>query len=80
MFLASLILQGVVLVYVTVIMVMVVRQFSNLSTIEEDQKIMLVVDRGGGHGCGDPKDCYGGLPVFRFVKLSENTKLSFTRD
>ena len=35
------------LVYVTVIMVMVVRQFSNLSTIEEDQKIMLMVDRGG---------------------------------
>ena len=47
MFLASLILQGVVLVYVTVIMVMVVRQFSNLSTIEEDQKRLLVVDRGG---------------------------------
>ena len=39
--------QGLVLVYVTVIMVMVVRQFSNLSTIEEDQKRLLVVDRGG---------------------------------
>ena len=35
------------MVYVTVIMVMVVRQFSNLSTIEEDQKRLLVVDRGG---------------------------------
>ena len=35
------------LVYVTVIMVMVVRQFSNLSTIEEDQKRLLVVDRVG---------------------------------
>jgi hypothetical protein len=39
--------QGLVLVYVTVIMVMVVRQFSNLSTIEEDQKRLLVVDRVG---------------------------------
>ena len=35
------------MVYVTVIMVMVVRQFNNLSTIEEDQKRLLVVDRGG---------------------------------
>ena len=33
--------------YVTVIMVMVVRQFSNLSTIEEDQKRLLVVDKEG---------------------------------
>ena len=39
--------QGLVLVYVTVIMVVVVRQFSFLSTIEEDQKRLLVVDRGG---------------------------------
>ena len=28
-------------------MVMVVSQFSNLSSIEEDQKRLLVVDRGG---------------------------------
>ena len=44
---AAEIFQGLVLVYVTVIMVVVVRQFSFLSTIEEDQKRLLVVDRGG---------------------------------
>ena len=35
------------LVYVTVVLVVMVRQFGFLSTIEEDQKRLLVVDRRG---------------------------------
>ena len=40
-------MQGVVLVYVTVVLVVMVRQFGFLSTIVEVQKRLLVVDRRG---------------------------------
>ena len=39
--------QGLLLVYVGIVMVLVVRQFENLSSIEEDQSRLLLVDREG---------------------------------
>ena len=39
--------QGLLLVYVGMVMVLVVRQFENLSSIEEDQSRLLLVDREG---------------------------------
>ena len=40
-------LQGLVLVYVTVVLVVMVRQFRFLSSLEQDQARLAVVDKQG---------------------------------
>ena len=39
--------QGLLLIYVSMILALVVKQFGNLSSIEDDHKRLLVVDSGG---------------------------------